>query len=691
MKTCILLSLNFVILLFNFSQTQAQTQEIDSLFSVVNNTENDSLKIALYNSLARKFYRNAPEKTDSLAAIAEQISIKTGAKDMEAVSLKKRGIAHYYMGKYHEAITLYMKSLQYFQANDSLRDMASLYNNIGMIYWRQNDQEHALENFSEALQYMRSIGNKRGEATCVMNVGTILAKKGMVDSSNVCFQRSIDLNTELGNFQGVAGAYTNIGINFYDKKEWSVANNWFLLAKDLYLEIEDNYTLCNTYINLARIQFHTKNYKKALYLIDSAEVYVKKAKTLEFEKDIHLDRSEIYYALGLVEKAYKEHLKYSELSDSLFTKDNKEALAGMEAQFNTEKKEHENKILKQDARLNEAELRRKTTVNLALRGVIAIVIIFLVILFRNFKTIKKKKNKLSILYNEMSQQKEEIEAQSEQLEFQRDKLEAMHEEELRQKEALEETHKKIGSSIDYAQRIQRALLTQESKINSFFGENHFILYQPKDKVSGDFYFFRKIRETIVIAIADCTGHGIPGAFMSMLGISLLDRIIKRAEVETAAEVLEDLRQAVKSLLQQTGKYGEQQDGMDIGVVGFNPTTRELQFAGANVPLHIFHGGTHKEIKPDKQPISIYPKEKPFTNHQLVLEPDSCIYLFSDGYKSQFGGKFGLPYGNKQLIDALKQVHTKPFPTQKKTLYTDLMQWKQDSPQIDDIMVFGAKL
>ncbi|MBF0232974.1 MAG: AAA family ATPase [Desulfamplus sp.] len=264
-------------------------------------------------------------------------------------------------------------------------------------------------------------------------------------------------------------------------------------------------------------------------------------------------------------------------------------------------------------------------------------------------------------------------------------------EELRQANAkLEETHKKITDSISYASRIQQALLPSEEDFAVFLPE-YFVLNKPRDVVSGDFYYLEKIDKYLIIAAADCTGHGVPGAFVSMLGIAFLNAIIREQETLTAAKLLEELRNKVKTSLKQTAESGGLKDGMDIALCIIDIKTSRLQFAGAYNPLYLIRNNELTEIKATKTPISFSIREKAFQNNEMELHNSDRLYMFSDGYIDQHGGDNRRRFLKKNFKKLLIEISDRPFPEQKQILDKTIESWKNGESQTDDILVVGIKI
>ena len=260
----------------------------------------------------------------------------------------------------------------------------------------------------------------------------------------------------------------------------------------------------------------------------------------------------------------------------------------------------------------------------------------------------------------------------------------------RQKDEISEQKKEIMDSIHYAQRIQKAVLPSDLKVEQDLPE-HFILYLPRDIVSGDFYWISSLEEKIVFAAADCTGHGVPGAFMSMLGVSFLNEIVNKSKRLSCGRILDELRTSVKETLSQS-EEGESKDGMDIALCVLDKAKMTLQYAGAYNPLYLIRNGELTEYKADRMPIGIHAgEEKKFRNHNIKIENGDCFYIFSDGFQDQIGGEKGKKFLSKSMRLMLTEVHEQPMPKQKEIIYETLQQWMKSFQQVDDIIILGIRL
>ncbi|MBN2663501.1 MAG: SpoIIE family protein phosphatase, partial [Bacteroidales bacterium] len=299
--------------------------------------------------------------------------------------------------------------------------------------------------------------------------------------------------------------------------------------------------------------------------------------------------------------------------------------------------------------------------------------------------IEQQKTAIEAKNAELEQQQEEIIVQRDEIMKQRDVAE-------KQRDAIAQQQEEIMDSIYYAKRIQAAILPPKQFVQTFLPE-HFILYLPRDIVSGDFYWIKHIKDEIVVVAADCTGHGVPGAFMSMLGSALLDEIVLRASEEiSAGRMLDELRTGIVNALHQTGKVEEAKDGMDLALYKLNPKKKTLQFSGAFNPLYIVRDEEIIELKADRKPIGIFEEvETPFTTHYFTPQKGDLFYTFSDGYASQFGGPNGKKFKFSRFQKLFLTIKDKPMDEQKATLDKILKNWMGVKyEQIDDIIVIGVK-
>jgi ligand-binding sensor domain-containing protein/serine phosphatase RsbU (regulator of sigma subunit) len=304
--------------------------------------------------------------------------------------------------------------------------------------------------------------------------------------------------------------------------------------------------------------------------------------------------------------------------------------------------------------------------------ILIIIAIITFIKYREKQLIKEKR----ILEQKVNERTAEIQRQKTHIE--------------EQKDIIEKKNIDITDSIRYAKRIQNAILPADKLLKDNL-RDYFILFLPKDIVSGDFYWVKEKNASLVIIAADCTGHGVPGAFMSMLGITLLNEIVEKDNITSPDRILNTLREDVITSLKQKGVEGESKDGMDIAVCTVDKKTKKISFAGANNPLYLVRNDELFETKGDRMPVAIHTKMENFTKHEIEVIPGDSLYIFSDGFADQFGGTEGKKFKYKQFKQTLLDIRDKEMKVQGDLLTNTFNDWRGDCEQIDDIVILGFKV
>ncbi len=276
-----------------------------------------------------------------------------------------------------------------------------------------------------------------------------------------------------------------------------------------------------------------------------------------------------------------------------------------------------------------------------------------------------------------------VEERTSEIREQNVKLQDQKEEILKQKE-------EITASIHYAERIQRAIVPSEDDAQRLL-KDYFLLWKPRDIVSGDFWWMGEKDDLVVVTAADCTGHGVPGAFMSMLGVSFLNEIVKQRNILNSGDILNELRNKVKVTLGQTNEASSSKDGMDMGLLVLDLKNMKAQFSGAYNPLYLYRNGELLETKATRNPIAIYIKEKDFAQTDIELQKGDTLYVFSDGFPDQFGGDSGKKYSTKRFKAFLLSIQDKPMAEQRELLDKEILEWRGETEQIDDIIVLGIRI
>ena len=529
-----------------------------------------------------------------------------------------------------------------------------------------------------------------------------------------------------------ANALNMIGTAYFNQANYRFAVHYYEKEIDLRKELKQQIPRTKTLFNIASSYEAYKRYKKAIEVFEET---LKEAKKISYTPLIYKsyeaiirvnekrkDFEEAFKYLikynkheGKGKYAYKDKLailetKYEDVVEEKKDKENQlnivdSTLSVVEKEREgliietTEKSEQidilnfDKKIKEEKIRKQKEEAKRQRQQIMALAIFLIVILIFSILLFKLLKEKRKAYKQLAMKNAEINEKKEEIMVQAELLlERNKDIVEKNKEIEAQKNVAVKQ-NKKIVDSINYAKRIQKAIFPAEDYVKEILHE-YFVLLKPRDIVSGDFYWVKQIRNFIIVAVADCTGHGVPGAFMSMLGTSYLNEIVTSRRLDNAGEILNRLRNKVKKSLGQIRKGFDVSDGMDIALYIINTEKQELQYSGAFNPLYILRKDTDNkliELKADNQPISAYIRETDFTNHKFQLQKNDCLYTFSDGYSDQFGGKKGKKFRSKNFKQLLLKIYEEPMSVQKEILNQTIKEWMGNNKQIDDIIVCGLRI
>lgn len=332
--------------------------------------------------------------------------------------------------------------------------------------------------------------------------------------------------------------------------------------------------------------------------------------------------------------------------------------------------------------------------------IILLILTLVFIYYRSYKIIKLSQKRLKEKNLAIQKKNFEIAQQKEELQSQRDEIQSQNLILQRVFNNIKIKNRELTDSIKYAQRIQQSIFPNENFINEVL-PNSFILFQPKDILSGDFYFIKKHKpiikksyteEKLIVSAVDCTGHGVPGALMSIVGKDLLDHSITELGLSKPSEILESLNTGIKNTFSQHNNNYIAKDGMDMALITIDKKTKTLEFAGAKNPIYLIRNNSLTILKGDIYEIGNTEKNKKlYTNHSLQLESNDVIYLFSDGYADQFGGKKGKKFLYKTFQELLLKIHKKPLLEQKNILLKEFTEWKGNQEQIDDVLVIGIKI
>lgn len=705
--TCFLFC--FLLLLSSF--LQAQQNKIDSIQNLLKISK-DTSQINNLNELSWQYinignYEKAFENAKQAQQQAEKLNYKKGI----ANAYNNTGIIYWNQGNYERSLEAHLKTLHIREEIGDKKGIASSYNNIGFIYESQKNYEKVLEYHFKSLKIRNEIGDKKGIANSYNNIGNIYYKQGNYELALNNYLKSLTISAELGNLQGIAYSYNNIGNIYFYQGNYEKALNNFLKSLKIKKEIGAKQGIGIVDLNIGSTYIKQNKLEEAYHYLNQSLIISREIGDKEGVKEAYSFLSDLYNKKGDYKQAYEYHKLFSDIKDTLLNEESSKQITEMNTKYDSEKKDKE--LIKKDAEINiqQAETEKQNLQRNAFIIGFALVFVLAFFIFRGYRQ-KQSANKL-------------LEAKNMLIENQKQLVENKN-------EIIEEKQKEIISSITYAKRIQNAILPSDKLVKKQL-PNSFILYKPKDIVAGDFYWIEKVissfeqpapglsrehqGDVIFIAAADCTGHGVPGAMVSVVCNNSLNRALREFGLRDPGKLLDKTRELV---IEQFEKSEEEvKDGMDISLCALNTLTGELQWAGANNPLWIvrntptpinyfsFHTPIGKgarragevesdraevtETKADKQPIGKFIETKPFTTHTLQLQKGDTIYIFSDGYQDQFGGERGKKFKASAMKELLLSIKHESMEEQKEILNESFIAWKGSLEQVDDVLVIGIKI
>lgn len=713
---------------FNFTYSLfAQQGKINFLLDELKVARADTTRVRVYNELSIA-YRNGDVKrsydyAQRALVIADKNNAKKGRADAlhnlgmifyrqgkydtafiyqeEAMAIREklkdeRGIADSYSlmalleaqkGNYANALSFHLKVLKMRERMADKKGMASSYLSIGNLYSYQKQNDLAIDNYEKALKINQEINNETQQATCLANLGNVyMLKKNFIFATDYMF-RSLALAEKLSDKYIVLANFINLGHTYKEQKKYPLAFEYLNKGMEISKEMGDQEGQAEVLQVMGEIYLAQGDLDKA---VEQASHSYSMAKQMN-NKDMMLNNSKTLYLAYKQKQDITKALFYHEMllsiKDSISAQTNDNIYAELEARFRIEQNQVLLKEQKQEMELmrklklaDEAQKKRQKYVDIGVGVIFILLLTFCVLVYRNYLQRKQHTNRLVGLNHELRLQKEEILQQRDLIEIQN------HE--------LNESNSQISKSIQAALYIQQGILPNKQKMDNMLGQEHFVLFRPRNVVSGDFYWVGQLETKVVVAVADSTGHGVPGAFMSIIGSTLLDRIVRLKKIADPAQILTSLDEELKIILRRDGTQSD--NGMDMGIVVLEKNDIEWQkivFAGAKIPLRFIRKGNRdmEQIQPVNRSIGFASKrEKQFINHELFLEKGSQIYLSSDGYGDQDNSKHER-LGTVRFVNLLSEYAHLSMHVQKTHLEDNLHIYQGKSAQRDDILVTGIKL
>lgn len=635
---------------------------------------------------------------EALIAYEKGLELAKKIDDWEEESniLNNLGVTYSDLGNYVKSVDYYWESLKLCEQNGDELGVSDCWNNLGSLYSEMGDYEQALEFHNNSLEIRKNYDIPSKKSSVYLNIGRIYSDQGKFIEARDYFKKSVDIDKQLEDFDGSAIGYNNIGLTFFREGQSDSALKYYKLSLTDRQKTQNLYGYSLIYTNLGDYYLSVKDYK-------NAEFYCKKSYQISKELSFLY---ELNFACDCLYRTYRKQgnkslalnylEEYSATSDSIRaeSKTREVTKKQMEYQFYSQslkdslvrEKDLHQRELEHQLELNE-QIHEKEKADQSKSSQLKIFIIIALALIINF---------IVIYYRYKGQKKQRLQIEE-------------------QKVIIEEKSHDIQQSIDYAKLIQSASLP-EKQLNSIFPDS-FILYKPKDVVSGDFYWLEDNEQYSLFSVADCTGHGIPGAFISLIGTILLNEIFNSKKLYSPNKILNELNRLIQLTLNQAGQVTIK-DGMDISFCCWDKINNKLYFSGANNPVWVISSSTtlkgasndttleHSpnissetgngkhlfEVRADRQPVGkMYTDSQPFTLHELDLQSGDMVYLFSDGYPDQFGGEKGKKYKHKNMKKLFLQIADQSMINQNIQIDKEFEAWKNDFEQIDDVCVIGVRI
>lgn len=652
---------------------QSLGQEEKSIDVLPDNTE----KVDRYNKLSWKYQMDHPKETLVLIKKAMRLAQKLHYKKGMAQCLNDIGVCHHFLQNEKEELGYYFESLKIKEEIGDKRGMGVGYLNIGQFYNDHRQVAEGMRYLHKAVNVFKEIGNDEELAAAYNAISISFDEKKHLDSAIFYTDRALEIRTRIKDTAGLSESYNNKAAYLKDLKDLKGAETYYEKDRALCILRKNDHGLAICLNNLSRLY-------QAQGKLDKAIVAAGQSAALS-EKKGYIEN--LYYTYGNLldfykqKKDYKQSLHYAlmylTIYDSLNKIEVQRGLTEMAAKYENEKKELEIKSLMNENKAKQEQVRSKTLelqvkneetkrantqkMFFATGFVLAVLMAFFI--FRGYRN-KQKANQIIMA------QKAEVEVQ---------------------KKMIEEKNNEIIDSINYARRIQQSVITSQNYLQQHL-QDFFVFFAPKDIVAGDFYWALDTEQGFMMATGDCTGHGVPGAFMSVIGINFLNEIASEKKITRPDLVLNELRQQIIRAMNPEGNLEGGNDGMDICLYVIEKNRKKLRYAAANNPLWMIREGKLLEFGPDKMPVGKYSKDHiPFTHFEIDLVPGDMIYTFTDGYADQFGGPNGKKFKYKQLGELLQQIWKKPTAEQKNILAGRFDEWKGDLEQIDDVCIVGVRI
>ncbi|UKN02177.1 SpoIIE family protein phosphatase [Paracrocinitomix mangrovi] len=652
MNKLILFILGHLIACISYSQ---DLEKLDSLEQAFQNENDSEKKARLAIEIAHETNHVDNDKAEKYAVIAINLAEKTENPEIIAESKSVRAMVYGSNGNFKKSVELELEALHIYEELNDYRKVASTTNNIANAYLGIDDYEKSEEYYKKSYDAAIICRDTNAMAVPLVGMSILYEQEGKTEEALKRTSEAAGLFESINRIDAMIVCYFNAADYAYSLKRHDEAENWLEKARKTNELIGNKYYSGSIKMMESRWAANDKKYNEAII---NANLAIEDFKFINAQLDVkraYKSLSEIYADAGKYRDAYQTILKFDELKDSLNEVNQAKAMEEMNAKYDKANNEKKIAALSHQAALSDLENKSsKRLLNFAIGGSAVLLVLVIVALNAYFQ---KQKTAAVLADKNM---------------------------------IIEEKNREILDSIRYAKRIQNAIIPSDDIVNRYLA-NSFVYYRPKDIVAGDFYWMEIINNKILFAVADCTGHGVPGAMVSVVCNNALNRAVREFNLEQPGKILDKTKELVVETFSKSKE--NVRDGMDITLCCWDPKTNEIEWAGANNPLYIIRKESEELeiINPDKQPIGQFENSYHYTNHKVNLFTGDTLYLFSDGFVDQFGGLEGKKYKYARFRNFLLSHFKKNMKEQHDLFEHEFLSWKGELEQLDDICIIGVRV
>lgn len=633
----------------------------EKIIQILDQNKSDSSEyITPFTNLAAFYMDNGNyKKSRSMFERIINLQIRYKQEAKLGVLFGNFGLLYQKMGNYEKALECFFKSQKQYEKNGDMLGQVTSLNNIGLVKHNQEDISQAEKYYQSALKIALTLNAPSDLASCYYHLGNLNNHIGSYKAAIPFLEKALKIARENNSERYISKYAIELSWSLAEVQRFPQAIELGLLSLEIRKNSGDLDGLVEAYEYLSHIFKLKKDYNKAAQYLNKAVPIARELNSFTVYSNIYKALSDLFIESGRFDSAYFAIKKSHAYHDSVINEEKVKVSGELEAIYENEKKQLTIENMNQKEIAQNAIIKKQNIQRIAFFSGFILMLLLAVIIFRGYKE-KKKHHEIV-----MSQKKE--------VELQKEKVETIHQE--------------ITDSITYARRIQMAILPPDKLFKTYL-KNSFVLYRPKDIVAGDFYWLETKGDKVYFAVADCTGHGVPGAMMSVICSNALTRALKESDFNEPGKILD------KTVLLLSDWFAksevEMNDGMDLAMCCLDLQNKKLEYAGANNSLYYIRDGILNEIKANKQPVGKYVEIKPFTNHIIDLLNGDSVFIFSDGFPDQFGGPLGKKFKYSKFKELLTDIASHSPESQMNVLNLGFDDWRGSHEQIDDVCILGLK-